>query len=101
MLVTRVRRTPFHGKKLKQDIFEPDYKDFIGHMSSTQKAAFEELEIVDGLVVINGFTASGKTMSAACVSVCAVNNTSSEPKQCVLAISETNIAVDSLAQEFH
>ncbi|THV45761.1 hypothetical protein BGAL_0453g00030 [Botrytis galanthina] len=101
VLVTRARRTPFHGKKLKQDIFEPDYKDFIGHMSSTQKAAFEELEIVDGLVVINGFTASGKTMSAVCVSVCAVNNTSSERKQCVLAISETNIAVDSLAQEFH
>ncbi|TGO66030.1 hypothetical protein BOTNAR_0070g00110 [Botryotinia narcissicola] len=40
-------------------------------------------------------------MSAVCVSVCAVNNTSSPRKQCVLAISETNIAVDSLAQEFH
>ncbi|TGO54544.1 hypothetical protein BCON_0105g00040 [Botryotinia convoluta] len=70
-------------------------------MSSTQKAAFEELEIDDRLVVINGFTASGKTMSAVCVLVCAVNNTSSERKQCILTMSETNIAVDSLAQEFH
>ncbi|TGO37007.1 hypothetical protein BHYA_0108g00030 [Botrytis hyacinthi] len=101
VLVTRSRRAPFNGKKLKQEIWGPDYRDFIGHMSSTQKAAFEELEIVDGLVVINGFTASGKTMSAVCVSVCAVNNTRSPRKQCVLAISETKIAVDSLAQEFH
>ncbi|KAF7902422.1 hypothetical protein EAF00_002325 [Botryotinia globosa] len=60
VLVTRARRTPFHVKKWKQDIFEPHYKDFIGHMSSTQKFAFEELEIVDGLVIINGFPASGK-----------------------------------------
>ncbi|TGO18576.1 hypothetical protein BTUL_0009g00960 [Botrytis tulipae] len=66
-----------------------------------QKAAFDALEIVDGLVFINGFIASGKTMSAVCVLVCAVNNTSSQRKQCVLAISETNSAVDSLAQEFH
>ncbi|KAF7953860.1 uncharacterized protein EAE97_001259 [Botrytis byssoidea] len=101
VLVTRTHRTTFYGKKLKQDIFGPNYKEFIGHMSTAQKAAFEELEIVDGLVVINGFTASGKTMSAVCVSVCTVNNTSSERKQCVLAISETNSAVDWLAQEFH
>ncbi|TGO28930.1 hypothetical protein BPAE_0021g00550 [Botrytis paeoniae] len=64
VLVTRTRRTPFYGKKLKQDIFGSNYKEFIGHMSNTQKAAFNELEIVDGLVVINGFTASGKTTSA-------------------------------------
>ncbi|KAF7938545.1 uncharacterized protein EAE98_000883 [Botrytis deweyae] len=101
VLVTRRRRTPFHGKKLKRDIFGPNYKDFLTHMSSAQKAAFDKLEIVDGLVVINGFIASGKTMSAVCVSVCAVNNTSSQRKQCVLAISETNSAVDSLAQEFY
>lgn len=101
VLVTRNRRTPFNGKKLK-DLLCKNWRDFIEHMSPSQIEAFEQYEIQHGLVTINGYLASGKSHSAVMVSVCCINNNAeSTYKQCALVISETNAAVDSLAEEFH
>ncbi|QSZ35234.1 hypothetical protein DSL72_008103 [Monilinia vaccinii-corymbosi] len=95
VLVTRDRKSPFNGKQLVRNILVPNWQDFIRHMSDSQKATFESLEIDHGLVVINGLVASGKPNAAVMVSVCAIHNPNAD--HCVL---RTSSSVDAIAEEF-
>ncbi|TEY52012.1 hypothetical protein BOTCAL_0261g00120 [Botryotinia calthae] len=98
VLITRDLDTPFTPVDLFQDCMASDWNEFTTTMSPRQLAAFKDIRYEHGLVVIPGCVASGKTRCAVTLSVCILNREEASNK--VLAVSETNVNVDSLAREF-